>query len=162
MLKRDIVNAITEKLESTILGSVAGDTEKPGGLFVNATAATITHAGVVAMEQALEEKNVSGDFKFIVSPSIKAKLKTTALDAGSGKFLMEGNEVNGYPVLSTSACSGIIFGNFADLVIAQWGAIDLTIDPYTQAANGAIRLVINAYFDAKPRRTEAFVAGTVK
>jgi hypothetical protein len=40
--------------------------------------------------------------------------------------------------------------------------IDLTIDPYTQAANGAIRLVINAYFDAKPRRTEAFVAGTVK
>jgi HK97 family phage major capsid protein len=122
MLKRDIVNAITEKLESTILGSVAGDTEKPGGLFVNATAATITHAGIVAMEQELEEKNVSGDFKFIVSPSIKAKLKTTALDAGSGKFLMEGNEVNGYPVLSTSACSGIIFGNFADLVIAQWGA----------------------------------------
>jgi HK97 family phage major capsid protein/HK97 family phage prohead protease len=122
MLKRDIVNAITEKLEATILGTVAGDTEKPGGLFVNAGAATISHAGVVAMEQTLEEQNVSGDFKFIVSPAIKAKLKTTALDAGSGKFLMEGNEVNGYPVLSTSACSGIIFGNFADLVIAQWGA----------------------------------------
>lgn len=34
---------------------------------------------------------------------------------------------------------------------------DLTVDPYTQAANGKVRLVINAYFDAKPRRAEAFV-----
>jgi hypothetical protein len=39
--------------------------------------------------------------------------------------------------------------------------IDLVIDPYTQAANGAIRVVVNAYFDAKPRRTESFVAKTV-
>ena len=41
------------------------------------------------------------------------------------------------------------------------GAIDLTIDPYTQAANGKVRLVVNAYFDAKPRRTEAFIAKTL-
>ena len=67
---------------------------------------------------------------------------------------MEGNEVNGYPVLCTSAVAGkgIVYGNFADLVIGQWGGIDLTVDPYTQAANGKVRLVINAYFDAKPRR----------
>ena len=72
---------------------------------------------------------------------------------------MEGNEVNGYPVLCTSAVAGkgIVYGNFADLVIGQWGGIDLTVDPYTQAANGKVRLVINAYFDAKPRRAEAFV-----
>lgn len=34
---------------------------------------------------------------------------------------------------------------------------DLTVDPYTQAASGKVRLVINAYFDAKPRRADAFV-----
>ncbi len=77
---------------------------------------------------------------------------------------MEGNEVNGYPVLCTSAVAGkgVIFGNFADLVIGQWGGIDLTVDPYTQAANGKVRLVINAYFDAKPRRAEAFVKKVLK
>ena len=32
----------------------------------------------------------------------------------------------------------------------------------TQAANGKVRLVINAYFDAKPRRTEAFVKKVLK
>ena len=114
------------------------------------------------MEATLGEKNVRGDIKFIVSPSAKAVLKSTAKNQNS--FIMEGNEVNGYPVLSTSAVAGkgVIFGNFADLVIGQWGGIDLTVDPYTQAANGKVRLVINAYFDAKPRRAEAFVKKVLK
>lgn len=161
MLKRDIVNAIANKLEATILGTEAGTATMPAGMLNGVTAETeaIDYAGIVAMETELEEANVRGDIKFIVSPSAKAALKTTKLDAGSGKFAMEGNEVNGYPVLCTSAVAGkgVIYGNFNDLVIGQWGGIDLTVDPYTQAANGKVRLVINAYFDAKPRRAESFV-----
>jgi HK97 family phage major capsid protein len=161
MLKRDIVNAIADKLEATILGGDAASTTQPAGLMNGASATTVSHANIVALEQALEEANVNGEFKMIVSPAIKAKLKTTALDSGSGRFLMEGNECNGYQVLATSNCKGLVMGKFDDLVIAQWGAIDLVIDPYTQASNGAIRVVVNAYFDAKPRRTESFVAKTV-
>lgn len=121
-----------------------------------------TYADFVNMEAALGEKNVRGDIKFIVSPSAKAVLKSTAKNQNS--FIMEGNEVNGYPVLCTSAVAGkgIVYGNFADLVIGQWGGIDLTVDPYTQAANGKVRLVINAYFDAKPRRADAFVKKVLK
>lgn len=161
MLKRDIVEAISQKLESTILGTGAGSATQPSGILNGVTADTkaITYEDIVKMEQTLEEANVSGDIKFIVSPSAKAILKTTKLDAGSGKFAMEGGEVNGYPVLSTSNVSGkgVVYGNFNDYVIGQWGGIDLTVDPYTQAANGKVRLVINAYFDAKPRRASAFV-----
>lgn len=160
MLKRDIVNAIANKLEATILGSET-IVNAPEGLLngVVADSKAITYEDIVAMETELEEANVRGDIKFVVSPSAKAALKTTKLDAGSGKFAMEGNEVNGYPVLCTSAVAGkgVIYGNFNDLVIGQWGGIDLTVDPYTQAANGKVRLVINAYFDAKPRRAESFV-----
>ena len=78
--------------------------------------------------------------------------------------LLEGYEVLGQPLLSTSAVAGkgVIFGNFEDYVIGQWGGIDLTVDPYTQAANGKVRLVINAYFDAKPRRADAFVKRVLK
>jgi HK97 family phage major capsid protein len=74
---------------------------------------------------------------------------------------MENGEVDGIPVLSTSACKGILLGKFDDYVIGQWGSIDLTIDPYSQATNGKVRLVVNAYFDAKPRRVESFVAKTL-
>ena len=161
MLKRDIVAAISNKLEATVLGSAAGSTTQPAGLFngVTADTAAVTYKDIVKMEADLESKNVRGDIKYIVSPSAKAELKTTDKGTDTGKYLMEGNEVNGYPVLCTSAVAGkgVVMGNWSDYVIGQWGGIDLTVDPYTQAANGKVRLVINAYFDAKPRRADSFV-----
>lgn len=164
MLKRDIVAAISNKLEATILGKEAGSASQPEGLLNGVTAenAEITYKDIVKMEADLEKANVRGDIKFIVSPTAKADLKSTAKNQNS--FLMEGNEVNGYQVLSTSAVAdkGVIMANWSDLVIGQWGGIDLTVDPYTQAANGKVRLVINAYFDAKPRRKEAFVKKVLK
>lgn len=165
MLKRDIVAAISNKLEATVLGSAAGSNTQPAGLFngVSADSAAITYKDIVNMEAELEDANVMGNIKFIVSPSAKADLKTTE-KGNTDNFLMEGNELNGYPVLCTSAVAdkGVIMANWSDLVIGQWGGIDLTVDPYTQAANGKVRLVINAYFDAKPRRAEAFVKKILK
>ena len=168
MLKRDIVSAISNKLEATILGTAAGSATQPAGLLngVTADTAAVTYTDFVNMEATLEKANVRGDIKFIVSPSAKAVLKTTAVGGTKSDFnmIMKDGEVNGYPVLCTSAVAdkGIVYGNFSDLVIGQWGRIDLTVDPYTQAAKGKVRLVINAYFDAKPRRAEAFVKKVLK
>lgn len=159
LLRSDIVKAISNKLEATILGSAAGSATQPAGIFNSASAAQLDFAGTVAMEEALENANVNGNYSYIINPTIKATLRTTAKDAGSGQFVMENGEINGIPTYVTSASAGIVIGDFSDYVIAQWGGIDLTVDPYTQAANGKIRLVINAYFDAKPVRTAAFVAG---
>lgn len=161
MLKNDIVRALSNKLEETILGSDAGSATQPAGIFYGASEATLTYAGTVDMEKELEDNNVYGNLSYIVSPAAKATLRTTAKDSGSGLFVMENGEINGLPVYSSSACSGIALGNWSEYIIAQWGGIDLTVDPYTQASKGMIRLVINAYFDAKPRRSEAFVVGTV-
>lgn len=57
---------------------------------------------------------------------------------------------------------GIILANWSDFLIMQWGALDLTYDPYTQAGDGAVRFVINAYFDMGKRRNESFILGSVK
>lgn len=166
MLKNDIVRAISNELEKTILGNAAGSNTKPAGVFngVTADTAALDFKGIVAMEQALEDKNVTGNLAFIVAPNVKATLKTTLKSAGVSGYLMEGGEVDGIPVYSTSACTskGMVLGNFSDYVIGQWGGIDLTVDPYTQAASGKVRLVINAYFDAKPRRAEAFAKKVIK
>lgn len=160
MLRNDIVRAITNKLEATILGTEEGTSTKPEGIFNGVTADSddVTFTDIVEMEEALEEANVTGNLTYIVSPSAKATLRTTKKDAGSGLMVMDNNEINGIKVLSTSAVAGkgVVLGNFADYVIGQWGGIDLTVDPYTQASKGKIRLVVNAYFDAKPRRAEAF------
>ena len=163
LLRNDIVRTISNKLEATILGDAAGSTTQPEGICNGASQTADTcYTTMVGLIQTLEEANVNGEIKYIVSPAIKAKLKTTSKDSGSGLFVMENGEVDGIPVLSTSACKGIVVGNFEDYVIGQWGGIDLTIDPYSQATNGKVRLVVNAYFDAKPRRAEAFVAKTLE
>ena len=128
MLKNDIVRAISNKLEETILGNAAGDSKKPAGIFNGVVADTVDldFKGIVAMEQALEDKNVSGNLSFIVAPNVKAALKTTLKSAGVSGYLMEGGEVDGIPVYSTSACTsnGMTLGNFADYVIGQWGGIN--------------------------------------
>lgn len=160
MLRADIVKAISNELEATILGDAAGSATKPAGMFNGASAATLTYDGTVDMEEELEEANVNGELSYIVSPKAKAALRKAK--KGENGFVMEDGEVNGIKVLCTSAAKGVVLGNFSEYVIAQWGAIDLTVDPYSQAANGKVRLVINAYFDAKPRRSEAFVAGVVE
>ena len=71
---------------------------------------------------------------------------------------MEGAEVEGIRVLSSSAVTskGVLLGDFRELIIGQWGGIDLTIDTLTKATEGMVRIVINAYFDAKVRRSAAF------
>lgn len=160
MLRNDIVKAISNELEATILGDEAGTNKKPAGIFNGATAADLTYEGTVDMEEALEDANVYGEYTYIVSPKCKAALRKAK--KGDNGFVMEDGEVNGIKVLCTSAAKGAVLGNFSEYVIAQWGAIDLTVDPYTKAADGKVRLVINAYFDAKPRRSEAFVAGVVE
>ena len=160
LLRRDIIAALAEKFEKTILGTEAGTDTKPAGIFngVTADTAALTFADVVNLEAALENNNVTGALTYVVSPSAKATLRTTAKDTGSGRFVMEGAEVEGIRVLSSSAVTskGVLLGDFRELIIGQWGGIDLTIDTLTKATEGMVRIVINAYFDAKVRRSAAF------
>lgn len=161
LLKSDIVRAISNKLEATILGAEAGTTNKPEGLFNGATAATLTYDGTVDMEAKLDGVEAYSNPCYIVSPSIKAKLRKSKTDDGSGQFVYENGEINGIPCYCTSAAKGIVLGDFSNYVIGQFGGLDLVCDPYTVAKDGKIRIVINAYFDAKPLRKEGFITGTV-
>ena len=160
MLRNDIVKAVTDKLEATILGDEAGSNKKPAGIFNGAGAADLTYDGTVDMEEALEDANVMGEYCYIVSPKAKAALRKAK--KGDNGFVMEDGEVNGIKVLCTSNSKGVLLGNFSDYIVAQWAGMDLVVDGLTQAVNGKVRIIINAYFDAKPRRSEAFVAGVVE
>ena len=166
MLRRDIIAAIGNKLEATILGSEAGTDEKPAGLFDGVTAMTtaVKFGDIVDAEAELDAANVSGAYTYILSPKAKAALRTLSKDAGSGRFVLEDGEIEGSKALVSSnvVAKGLVVGDFSDYVIAQWGAIDLVVDNYTKATEGKVRLVVNAYFDAKPRRATSFVKRILK
>ena len=166
MLRRDIIAAIGNKLEATILGSDAGTDEKPAGLFDGVTAMTtaLKFGDIVDAEAELDAANVTGAYTYILSPKAKAALRTLSKDAGSGRFVLEDGEIEGSKALVSSnvVAKGMVVGDFTDYVIAQWGAIDLVVDNYTKATEGKVRLVVNAYFDAKPRRATSFIKRILK
>ena len=160
MLRADIVNALVAKLESTIFGDAAGDSTKPAGIFNSAEVVAPSYQAVCEAEAAV--KDYSGEKRFVMGPSAKSAFKQATISGAKSdlRLLLEDGEVDGYPVSDSSnvVAGGYAFGDFGELVVAQWGSIDIVVDPYTLATKNAIRLVINAYFDAKVRRDGAIKA----
>ena len=167
MIRQDIVNAINEKLEATILGAGAGDTNTPAGLF-NGYADTnvIADFGDIAdLEAKVEEKNVYGDCKYIVSPKAKAKLRSTIKGTANVGMIMENGAIDGTEALATSnvPAGKMLYGDFSNLVIGQWDSVILDVVRDTESlANGCVTIVCNAYFDAKVAREGAIVAANVQ
>lgn len=172
LLLDNIAQAVALKLESTILGTEPISTTQPQGIgfaytedatFLEAVAAP-TFSTVVGLETSVDTTNaLMGNLAYITNGKGRGILKTTPAVSGvSDKMLLEDGQMNGYPVLVTNSCSAsagagssgnlLVFGNWADLVIGQWGGYDITVDPYTVAPEGQVRIVINAYFDAKGLR----------
>ena len=160
MLRADIVNALVAKLEQTIFGDAAGDNTKPAGIFNGAEVVAPSYQGVCEAEAAVTD--YSGEKRFVMSPTAKSAFKQATISGTKSdlRLLLEDGEVDGYPVSDSSnvVAGGYAFGDFSELVVAQWGGIDIVVDPYTLATKNAIRLVINAYFDAKVRRDGAIKA----
>ena len=155
ILVRDLAAAVAEKLDKTIFGEEGENVNQPGGLFAGIggekALSEMTYEDVLALESAVEEKN-GHNYMFIVNPKVKFALKGTQMANGL-QMVFDGGEIDGFKTISSNsvASNGIICMDPRELVIGQWGAYDITVDPYTKAADGQVRLVINAYFDAKLR-----------
>ena len=163
-IKRDIVNALNDKLEATIFGAVAGDDTKPAGIFYNASETNVdTFAQLCAFEASLDDANVNGQKKYLMGNTAKATFRSMIKGTNNTGMVLENGQIDGTPMLNTSNVSTkkFVYGDFNYLAIGSWGDIEITIDQYTQAVNGCVRLVINSYFDAKVLRPEAFKFGNV-
>ena len=160
-IRRDIVNALVDKLEATIFGSAAGSATQPKGMFWDDT----LFAKICAIEAGVENNNVFGDMKYLLSTGAKADLRAMAKSTKNTQLVYEGGEVDGVPAITTSnvaTAGAYIYGDFSQLAVASWGDIDITVDEFTQAVNGCVRLVINAFFDAKVLREIAFAYGKTR
>lgn len=163
LIRRDLVAAIQSKLESTIFSTDATDGSKPAGIFNGVTPTKVTDfKGLCTLESDVEDANFYGPAKYIVSPKAKAAMRAMAKSTKSTQLVMEGDNIDGTPVLSTGhiAKDTFAYGDWSQLYVGQWGAIDLTVDPYTKAADGQVRLVVNCFFDFKLVRPKAVVYGT--
>ena len=151
-------------LNTSGIGDVAGGT--------NGLAPTWAHIINIIKEVDIDNA-LFGQLGWLLNAATTAKLQTTEKASNTAQFILGemGTMLAGHPVYKTNAvpsnldkgtstgvCSALIFGNFADLLIGQWGGIDLVVDNVTQATSGILRLVVNTYADVAVRHPQSFSA----
>lgn len=63
---------------------------------------------------------------------------------------------------AANKCSPLIFGNWADLMIAHWGVLDVIVDPYTKSTTGTVRITTLQDVDIAVRETDGRRTGTLR
>lgn len=180
-IRRDLATILGLEIDRACING-SGTGNEPAGILQTAGIGSVsmgtpdggvpTWGKIVDLESAVSADNaLLGNLAYITNAVARGKLKQTAKDAGSGLFLMDGNSLNGYPVLTTNqvpsnlvegvsgaTLSAIIFGNLADLIVGQWGGLDLMTDPYTASTTGTVRVVVLQDLDIAVRHAESFAA----
>ena len=116
-----------------------------------------------------------GSLAFLTNPKVVSELRRTPRQSSGveGNFIMEEiSNLLGYQVASTnqapsnlakgtgSNLSSMIFGNFSDLVIGEWSAIDINVDPYSLSTTGGVRITAFHDVDVAVRNAQSFAAIT--
>ena len=174
-LNRSVASAVEN---GAINGS--GSSGQPTGL-ANAAGVGTVASGAASLAKMVEfETDVAvnnadvGRLAYVSSVKVRGKLKqvvgnpgVTSTQTGYGAPIWTAdNTINGYPAFATTNCldtfntnaeGGLYFGAWSDMVIGQFGdSVDITIDNFSQALAGSIRLVINSYWDVAVRRGGSF------
>ena len=156
-------NEPTGIMQTSGIGAVA--------LGTNGAAPTWTSISALAKEVAIDNA-LKGNLAFLANPKVAHTLRTTAKVASTDSVMIQEtrDSLMGYKFAETSNVpsnltkgsgtdlSALIFGNFSDLIIGEWGGVDVLVDPYSLSTTGAVRVVVFADVDVAVRHVESFAA----
>lgn len=139
---------------------INGDTGVDDPTFLSATAPT--YAELKTQMVTMMRANAASNLVYIMSPEMYGTLITTPKQ-GSG---VEGNfvidpDVNllfGRRVLVSTqlVANDFVLGDFSQMVVGEWGGIELNVDPYTKALSGTERYIIFKTLDLANKRPTKF------
>jgi HK97 family phage major capsid protein len=146
-----------------------------GVYAIGANGGAPTWTQLVAQEAYVAFFNADvGSLGYVTDALVRGTLKTTTkISASTFPIYLWNTEapdfpVNGYPCAVTNLLpqnitkgSGtnlhaMIFGNWEDLIYAFWSGMDVIIDPYTAASQGAVNVATLQDFDVNVRHYQSF------
>ncbi len=182
LLRQDLEKSIVQELERVAINGDGVDDEPLGilnytdilQLALGANGGVPDRDTLILLESLVEGQDFNLDSAgYLINVATKSKLKRTKVDAGSGIFLMNDNrELNGYPVqvttnvprnlnkgtVTNNSLSAAIFGDWTQLLIGQWGGLDITVDNITLAKQGQVEIIIQTFHDVLAAQPKAFAA----
>ena len=172
----DLGRAAGAKIDAAMFAA-ANVGSAPGAIADTAGVGVITENGYSANASIFDDfclaeselavgEGLSGNLAYVANPKLMKDLKRSA-QVAAVTVGSQGNLVNGYPTYYTVGCTSnaavsadFLFGDFSKLFIGMFGGLDITIDPYTLAANAEVRLIVNQYIDWGVTQPGAFVKAT--
>lgn len=140
-----------------------------------ANGSALTWADVVRLETLVGSANGAfGNLGYYTNSKVRGAMKSTPKETGGASGYiwnsMDGaTPVNGYgcaisnnvpsnlvKASSGATLSAMIFANWEELFLMQWGGLDIIVDPYTSKKTGIIEVQIDSFWDVKLRRKGAF------
>lgn len=145
--------AISKAVEKRLFDSVYALTAKAGYEAATVWGSGEEYSVLLEMEADLEYGN-----GILVGNDVKAIMKNTFVDPGSGERIWKDNEVNGYNAFATSllAANSVIMGSWEDAVIGYWGGIEVILDPFTNKKKGQIDVQYSRLADAAVANPDSF------
>jgi len=182
-VRNDLMAVVARGVDlAAIAGS--GSSNQPLGILnygspvatvpLGANGGPMTWAALIGMETEVASDDADeGTLGYLTNSAVKGQLKSTPKIGTTFPLMLwddaNANTVNGYPIrtsnqvprnltkgTSNAVCSAVIFGNWADLVMAFWTGMDVLSDPYTGSTSGTIRVVVLQDVDINVRRGESF------
>lgn len=182
-LINDLLRSIAQNVElAAINGSGSGEpegileTDNIGDVEGGTDGANPTWDHILELETAVAIENADmGSLGYLTNAKVRGFLKGLLKATGYPGFVWEQGDqpLNGYRAGVTNLvpsnltkgsgtgvgiCSAIIFGNFNDMIIGNWGGMDITVDPYTAKKKGVVEIGANTYWDVAVLRPESFAA----
>lgn len=169
-LRREMEDAHDRLLES---GAINGALKGPTGIINTEGVSVIQAAGPVTWDHVVDletEINVSnankGNLAYLTDSKVWGALKKTPKVEGGERMLIDDPNsriLNGYTIDYSNAVDAdkngahhMVFGNWNDLVIGEWGGLDIVVDPYTEATSAQIIITVNAWNDALVAEPKSF------
>jgi len=171
IVQNDLTTCLAHGVDDAAING-AGANGEPQGM-VNVTgigsSAVATDGSPTYVELADIWKEVAGDNVpigrggWLTETGVYAYgMSTPKVSGGDGGMIIENDALFGYPVVYSEvvAANGIYFGNWPDLIVALWGGVDLTVDPYTGSSSGTLRIVALQDVDIAVRHAQSFAYGS--
>ena len=171
LVQDDIAAVIALKIQDAVFNG-DGTNGKPLGIIATSGIgqATIAVPGSPTWQEVC---NFAGDLdqyfvgggKWVLNNKSFAALRGSKRFASSGGDLTMAEIISGQKYVADEvayttgqlAAGTAIYGDFTNIVIGMWGALDIVVDPYTLSNKGSIRVTGLQDVDVAIRHPEAFV-----
>lgn len=181
MIRDDLLSGVAVQIESQAINGTGTApqmtgiryTSNIGTVAAGTNGGTVTWGNVVGLESACANSNAEPDrlAGYLINTKQRGNLKQVQKGTNL-PFIWDGGAqpVNGYRVAvsnnvpsnltkgtSTTVCSAAIFGSDWSMgVLGFFGAPDVTVDPFTKADTGQVKITLNQFADFGIRQPACF------